>query len=92
MGYRLLLVIIVVIVNLIENDKNGWIIENANPKKFAKKDEISSRRMSDLRSQLGANGRKMMLQTYSIQKVLEEKSSTIQLFMEEVEGAKWATH
>src|SRR4051794_13239116 len=75
---------------LIVNDKNGWIIEHENPAQFAKKMNFL---VEDdyLRAQLGVNGRKMILQTYSNQKVLEEKSTLYQLYMEEVEGAMWAT-
>ena len=34
----------------------------------------------------------MIIKTYSKQKVLEEKSKIYQLYMEEMEGAMWATH
>ena len=75
---------------LVVNDKNGWIIEHDNPKQFAQKIKFLSKNDS-LRSQLGTNGRKMIIQTYSNQKVLEEKGTLYQAYMEEEEGAMWAT-
>ncbi|WP_066067761.1 glycosyltransferase family 4 protein [Neobacillus soli] len=75
---------------LIINNKNGWLINN-NSVDFSKKMETLARN-NDLKFELGIRGRNMIVNTYSIQKVLEEKGDIYRLYMEEMEGAVWAVH
>lgn len=74
---------------LIINNKNGWIIEEGNAYEFANKIKLLANQRS-FRSQLGTNGRKLILQKYSTSKILEEKSLLYKSYMAEGEGAVWA--
>lgn len=75
---------------LIINNKNGWLINN-NSVDFSKKMETLARN-NELKFELGIRGRNMIVTTYSIQKVLEEKSNIYRLYMEEMGDAVWAAH
>jgi glycosyltransferase EpsD len=75
---------------LIENSKNGWIIKN-NPKDFSNKIKIIAKN-SELKTLLGSHGRNIILERYSIYKVLEEKSNIYKTQMREMEEGMWAIH
>jgi glycosyltransferase EpsD len=75
---------------LIENNKNGWIIKN-NPEDFSNKIKILAKN-SDLKTLLGLHGRNVILERYSLYKVLEEKSYIYRTQMGEMEDVVWAVH
>jgi glycosyltransferase EpsD len=75
---------------LIENNKNGWLINN-NPKDFASKIKILVSN-SDMKIKFGLDGRAIILNRFSIHKVLEEKSFIYRKFTGEMEDAMWAIH
>ncbi|MFD0829850.1 glycosyltransferase family 4 protein [Neobacillus sp. M.A.Huq-85] len=75
---------------LIENNYNGWIIDN-NPVEFS----LKLRTLAvnhQLRIEFGIQGRNMIHSKYSVYKVLEEKSNIYRLEMGEMEDVKWAVH
>lgn len=76
---------------LVANNQNGWIINCDDPKGLSEKIKLLALN-SRLRVKLGLNGRSLMESTYSINKVLDQKSSIYTVFMEEREGLKWAVH
>jgi glycosyltransferase EpsD len=75
---------------LIQDDENGWIIKN-DPAAFSDKIRALASN-SDLKNELGLQGRNKVLLMYSIEKVLEEKSNIYRHYMGEVEGKLWAVH
>lgn len=75
---------------LIQDDKNGWIIEN-NSSDFSKK-IIALAKNNELKNDLGMQGRNKIVSAFSIQKVLEEKRSIYLFYMDEMEDVLWAVH
>jgi glycosyltransferase EpsD len=75
---------------LIDDGKNGWLIKNS-PVEFASKIQILARN-SDLKSELGLQGRNKILAKYSINKVLDEKKYIYRHYMDEMEDIFWAVH
>ncbi|WP_077214404.1 glycosyltransferase family 4 protein [Bacillus dakarensis] len=76
---------------LIKNDRNGWVITDQDEKEFSEKIKLLSRD-PELRKSYGMSGRKLMESTYSLTKVLEEKSKLYSSYMKEQEGVMWAVH
>lgn len=76
---------------LIRNNQNGWILEESNMFDFSRK-IISLAKNKALQDEFGINGRKIILDKYSIDKVLLEKSRIYKTFMEETEGLMWVPH
>jgi glycosyltransferase EpsD len=76
---------------LVYNNKNGWIIDPKNTKAFSEKMKLLAQD-ADLRSTLGENGRKLILKTYSSNRVLVETSRMYRLYMDELEDVTWAIH
>lgn len=75
---------------LIENNQTGWIINN-DAVQFSKKIlELSGN--DQLKIKFGAQGRNKVENMFSIQKVLEEKSSIYRYYMDEAEDVMWAVH
>ncbi|MEY2192765.1 glycosyltransferase family 4 protein [Neobacillus sp. BF23-41] len=75
---------------LVQNDKNGWLIENQSAD-FAKKIKLIAHNR-ELKNELGLNGRKQIMSNFSIQKVLDEKSDIYRSYMNEMEDIMWAVH
>ncbi|MBT2657079.1 glycosyltransferase family 4 protein [Bacillus sp. ISL-18] len=75
---------------LIQNEKNGWLIENQSSD-FAEKIKLIANNRQ-LKNELGSNGRKKILTNFSNQKVLGEKSEIYLEQMNELEGNLWAVH
>jgi glycosyltransferase EpsD len=75
---------------LVCNNKTGWIIEGNDAMNFSRKMKLLAQN-TEIRLQLGANGRKIIVKKYSTKKILEEQSKLYKSYMGEMEGAKWAT-
>lgn len=77
---------------LVINHKNGWIIGKEDIKEFAEKIKLLAYN-EELRYEMGASGRKIILDRFSAKKVLEEAINIYKPFMGEVEleEKKWAT-
>lgn len=75
---------------LITDDKNGWLVKS-NPVDFSSKIKILVRN-SDLKYELGVQGRNEVLLKYSIPRVLEEKNNIYRLYMDVMEDKLWAIH
>ncbi|WP_318618535.1 glycosyltransferase family 4 protein [Priestia megaterium] len=76
---------------LVHNNKNGWVIDSASRVEFASKIKVLAK-IEGVKHKLGINGRDMILNKYSIDKVLIEKSRIYKSYTEETEGVKWAIH
>jgi glycosyltransferase EpsD len=76
---------------LIENNKNGWIIERNNTVEFSNKIKILAS-IDGVKQKLGQNGRSIILNKYSVEKILSEKRKIYQSYMEEMEDVKWVIH
>ncbi|MEJ9306002.1 glycosyltransferase family 4 protein [Priestia megaterium] len=76
---------------LVQNNKNGWVINSASRVEFASKINVLAK-IEGVKHKLGINGRDMILNKYSIDKVLIEKSRIYKSYTEETEGVKWAIH
>lgn len=74
---------------LIQNNKTGWVLSDFDPPTFARK-IISLARQEDVKTQFGLNARKVILETYSNTKVLEEKARIYENCMAGKEEAVWA--
>lgn len=76
---------------LIQNNKTGWLIKRFNLVDFSNKvkDLIH---MGSLRNQLGVNGRNVIINQYSINKVLSEKIRIYQTVMKERGERLWMAH
>nr|WP_256522478.1 glycosyltransferase family 4 protein [Halobacillus sp. A5] len=74
---------------LIHHSVNGWLIEKNDIDDFAGKIEFLVHH-PQVKKQLGNEGRKTILQTYSEQKVLIEKRKIYQSYMKEEEVGAWA--
>ncbi|WML45828.1 glycosyltransferase family 4 protein [Neobacillus sp. PS3-40] len=75
---------------LIENNINGWIIYN-NSDILSEKIQVLEKN-DELKRNLGAQGRNVIVTKYSIQKILEEKRNIYRLYMDEMEDVLWAVH
>jgi glycosyltransferase EpsD len=74
---------------LVKNMENGWLINPAETQEFGNKINVLAQ-SPELRNQLGRNGRKKIIKTYSIDQILKEKSRIYQTAGKEKEVAKWA--
>ncbi|MBS4179156.1 glycosyltransferase family 4 protein [Lederbergia citrea] len=75
---------------LVLNNQNGWLVES-NPIEMSKKMVILAKNKS-LREQYGTQSRKIILEKYSLIKVLEEKSAIYKNVINEIEEVQWAVH
>ncbi|OKL36550.1 glycosyltransferase family 4 protein [Domibacillus mangrovi] len=73
---------------LVQNNKNGWIIERNNTVDFSNKIKVLADN-EELKQKLGQNGRIIILNKYSVEKILTEKSRIYQSYMMEMEDVKW---
>ncbi|WP_251549895.1 glycosyltransferase family 4 protein [Neobacillus muris] len=76
---------------LIINDKNGWLIKADHVGQMSEKIKILVQH-EELRSRFGKMSRKIIEETYSIEKTLKEKSLLYSMLMEELEEREWAVH
>ncbi|MEW9501082.1 glycosyltransferase family 4 protein [Jeotgalibacillus marinus] len=76
---------------LIQNNKNGWLVNGEDQDAFNSKIKLLFTN-EDIRRKLGQNGRQTIVNTYSMNQVLAEKSAIYQSFMTETEDAKWVVH
>ncbi|WP_309088627.1 glycosyltransferase family 4 protein [Domibacillus sp.] len=65
---------------LVQNDRNGWIIDQNDPAAFAKKLKALAG-MSDVSQKFGNNGRSIIRNKFSVEKVLNQKSDIYGSFM-----------
>jgi glycosyltransferase EpsD len=74
---------------LVQNKENGWIIDDAQDLADKIRNLSSD---SSLMTKLGMSGRNMVEQSYSVRKVLHQKTHIYFMFMDEVEDLQWAVH
>lgn len=74
---------------LIADDQNGWIISGMDSMMFAEKLKVLAKDPG-LRAVMGSNGRRMIINKYSTNKIIEEKSAIYKTYMTEVEDEQWA--
>jgi len=74
---------------LIHNNRNGWIVDKHDYEDFSNRVKTLAT-MEVLKHQFGLSGREMIIQKYSIDKVLIELSRIYTSHMIETEDAKWA--
>ncbi len=74
---------------LVIEHKNGWIVKPTNIEGFSNKLKLLAA-SEDIRRQLGMTGREMIVNTFSVQRILNEKSRIYQSNMKEKEVAQWA--
>lgn len=67
---------------LVQNNKNGWIIERNNTVDFSNKIKVLAH-TEELKRKLGENGRNIILNKYSVEKILTEKSRIYQSYLTE---------
>lgn len=76
---------------LIVQNYNGWVIEKGNVQEFANKLRLLAEDVN-FRGELGLNGRNLILTKYSLHKVLEEKKSIYNSYINRREEEMWAVH
>ena len=76
---------------LVENDVNGWVFKNHQVLEFSEKVKHIAEHM-EVRQQLGTNGRNIIIQKYSTNKVIQQNSKIYQSYMREGEIEEWAIH
>ncbi len=74
---------------LIQNDKNGWLIENKDALAFSNKMKYLAQNI-EIKKILGGNGRKIIQKKFTIDQTLAEKRKIYQSYMDEKEGVNWA--
>ncbi|MCA1061460.1 glycosyltransferase family 4 protein [Rossellomorea aquimaris] len=76
---------------LVKEHQNGWIVSPTDIKGFSNKLKLLAA-SEDIRRQMGMNGRGMIESSFSVQRIVNEKSRVYQSFMKEKEVEKWAVH
>ncbi|MGD7044450.1 glycosyltransferase family 4 protein [Jeotgalibacillus proteolyticus] len=76
---------------LVQHDKTGWTVAPGDIHTFCSKLTFLMNQ-AEVREELGANGRQLVVSTYSTEKVLGEKRLIYELFMEKEEDTKWMVH
>ncbi|WP_226645683.1 glycosyltransferase family 4 protein [Mesobacillus subterraneus] len=74
---------------LITNQQEGWLIQGSDPQMFAKKMKLLAKDPAQ-RAVMGSNGRRLIINKFSTNKVLQEKSAIYKPYMGETEDAQWA--
>ncbi|MDN4526735.1 glycosyltransferase family 4 protein [Fictibacillus fluitans] len=77
--------------DLIQNNKTGWMVETQHAAEYVRKIRLLASN-PELRKRLGANGRSVVLEKFSITKVLAEKTAICKEYMNELEEEKWEIH
>lgn len=74
---------------LLTNQQEGWLIQEFNPQMFAKKMKQLAKDPAQ-RAVMGSNGRRLIINKFSTNRVLQEKSAIYKPYMAETEDAQWA--
>ena len=74
---------------LIQNDKNGWLIESKDALAYSNKMKYLAQNI-EIKKILGGNGRKIIQKKFTIDQTLAEKRKIYQFYMDEKEGVNWA--
>jgi glycosyltransferase EpsD len=75
---------------LVKEDCNGWIVSN-QPEELAKK-VAELAKNQELQKQMGEQSRKIMLDSFSLVRVLAEKKELYVKVMSDMEEVQWAIH
>ncbi len=75
---------------LVKGDRNGWIVSN-QPEELAKK-VAELAKNHELQKQMGEQSRKIMLDSFSLDRVLAEKKEIYIKVMSDMEEVQWAIH
>ncbi|WGG45854.1 glycosyltransferase family 4 protein [Rossellomorea sp. DA94] len=76
---------------LVKDHQNGWIVYPTDIDGFSNKLKLLAA-SEDIRRQMGMTGRGMIESTFSVQRIVNEKSRVYQTYMKEKEVEKWAVH
>ncbi|QHE59825.1 glycosyltransferase [Rossellomorea vietnamensis] len=76
---------------LVKDHQNGWIVYPTDIDGFSNKLKLLAA-SEDIRRQMGMTGRGMIESTFSVQRIVNEKSRVYQSYMKEKEVEKWAVH
>jgi len=74
---------------LVSDSQTGWLLERMDPKVYSNKILILAE-VEELTEQFGMNGRKTIIETYSINKVLADLTSIYEFLMDKQEDMLWA--
>jgi glycosyltransferase EpsD len=74
---------------LITNQQEGWLIRESDPLMFAKKMKLLAKDSAQ-RAVMGSNGRRLIINKFSTNKILQEKSAIYKPYMAETEESQWA--
>lgn len=74
---------------LITNQQEGWLIQGSDPQMFAKKIKLLAKGSAQ-RAVMGSNGRRLIINNFSTNKILHEKSTIYKSYMAETEESQWA--
>jgi glycosyltransferase EpsD len=77
--------------DLIKNNKTGWVIETKQTADYVSKIRMLVSTPA-LRKRMGENGREVVLDKFSITRVLAEKTAICKEYMNELEEEKWEIH
>ncbi|KAB7708165.1 glycosyltransferase [Bacillus aerolatus] len=75
---------------LVSHNKNGWLVGNNSIEMADKIIHLAGDQ--ELREQFGSQSREIILTTYSLNKILEEKRKMYKKIMDEMEEVQWAIH
>ncbi|MGG1629503.1 glycosyltransferase family 4 protein [Rossellomorea sp. NRS-1567] len=76
---------------LVKDHQNGWIVSPTDIEGFSHKLKLLAA-SEDIRRQMGMTGRDMIESTFSVQRIVNDKSRIYQFYMKEKEVEKWAVH
>lgn len=76
---------------LINHNKNGWIIDCDDIKTMSERINSISKSVK-LQAQFGQRGRTIITSKYSVNEVLKEKKEIYTTYMDEMEDLNWALH
>ncbi|MGG3912329.1 glycosyltransferase family 4 protein [Rossellomorea vietnamensis] len=77
---------------LVKDHQNGWVVFSTDVEGFSNKLKLLAA-SEDIRRQMGMTGRGMIESTFSVQRIVNEKSRVYQAYMKKKkEVEKWAIH
>jgi glycosyltransferase EpsD len=74
---------------LITNQQEGWLLQEFNPQLLSKKMKLLAKDPAQ-RAVMGSKGRRLIINKFSTNKILQEKSAIYKPYMAEAEDAQWA--
>jgi glycosyltransferase EpsD len=74
---------------LITNQQEGWLLQEFNPQLLSKKMKLLAKDPAQ-RAVMGSNGRRLIINKFSTNKILQEKSAIYKPYMAETEDSQWA--